>query len=547
MLILSDADGHGLYLHKLGKRVLKPARNGHCRAEVNVIVGKLLGGKLRRGVDGRARLVDDGIALAAVQLVEHLDGHLLRLAGGGAVADGNVLHTVFFDKRGEDAYRLRLLSCREGGVDNGGVEHLAGRVHDGDLAAVAVARVKPHRDLAPDRRLHQKRLEIQGEVFDRALAGGVGEGCSRLAFHGRADEPVKRVVRRGADKGHCAAAGDDHGAAKLSQGKLTVKLDADAKKALLLAAVYGKYLMPLNFGDRLGKVVIQTVDGVFLPRRLRADGGTGKDILAQVFSDVRIVGDHLGNDVGRAGERILDGVYALFLVDVPKGKLFRFRQVAPLREKLKRKRLKPFLLCHCRPRAALLLIRAVEVLKHGERFSGVYRVCQLLRQLPLLLNGFLDDVAPLLKIAQVLKPLGKCSQSCIVHRAVQLLAVAGDKGDGVSLVKKIDYVINMFRRAFKLAGEDLTDGFQSFYNSPYYNLLYYFITRPPLLQVKRNAGALLNNSSRKMVFRLEAYTVLSFFVSLFYRVQFDIGTYAEVCNAEPPILIHREYVPLNHA
>ena len=43
-------------------------------------------------------------------------------------------------------------------IDHGGIEHLTCAVHDGDLAAHAVTGIKAHRDLALDRRLHQKRL-----------------------------------------------------------------------------------------------------------------------------------------------------------------------------------------------------------------------------------------------------------------------------------------------------------------------------------------------------------------------------------------------------
>ena len=95
---------------------------------------------------------------ALVHLTDELDGHLFGLAAGRAVADGDVLHTVLFDERCQRGDGFIFLPLAVGWVDHGGIEHLACAVHDGDLAAHAVTGIKAHRDLALDRRLHQKRL-----------------------------------------------------------------------------------------------------------------------------------------------------------------------------------------------------------------------------------------------------------------------------------------------------------------------------------------------------------------------------------------------------
>ena len=73
---------------------------------------------------------------------------------------------------------------------------------------------------------------------------------------------------------------------------------------------------------------------------------------------------------------------------------------------------------------------------------------------------------------------------------MQLLTVASDKGDGVSLVKKIDYVINMLRRASKLAGKNLTDRFQGVYNTPYYIFILLFYHANAVTASETKAGVL---------------------------------------------------------
>ncbi len=71
----------------------------------------------------------------------------------------------------------------------------------------------------------------------------------------------------------------------------------------------------------------------------------------------------------------------------------------------------------------------------------------------------LHRVAPLLKPAQILKALGESAQGRVIHRAVQLLTVAGDERDGVSLVDELDDIINMVLFAAKLAGKNLAYAF----------------------------------------------------------------------------------------
>ena len=99
VLILPHADGLGVDLHQLRQRILQPPRDGNSAAQVHVVVGELLCGELAGGVDRRARLVDDHVVTARRRAdAEHLSGHLLRLAGGCAVADGDVLNAVLADE-----------------------------------------------------------------------------------------------------------------------------------------------------------------------------------------------------------------------------------------------------------------------------------------------------------------------------------------------------------------------------------------------------------------------------------------------------------------
>ena len=184
-----------------------------------------------------------------------------------------------------------------GGVDHGGIEHLTRAVHDRDLAAHAVAGIKPHRDLALDRRLHQKGLQIQRKLTDSALVCPFCERSAHLALERGVDETVVGVLGGGFDEIHGGRAGLHHGAAQQRQRLLAVEQDGRAEHFLLFAAVDGKDLVALQAGERLLEIVVQAVDTVLLRRGERAQRPALFQHLAQRAANGGIVADPLGNDV----------------------------------------------------------------------------------------------------------------------------------------------------------------------------------------------------------------------------------------------------------
>ena len=88
----------------------------------------------------------------------------------------------------------------------------------------------------------------------------------------------------------------------------------------------------------------------------------------------------------------------------------------------------------------------------GERRGLVDRGGQLVRQLALRLDRGLDFVTPGLQIFEVLQARLECAERRVVHRAVRLLAVAGDEGNGVALVQQGDDILNIGLRLIQLGG-----------------------------------------------------------------------------------------------
>ena len=90
-----------------------------------------------------------------------------------------------------------------------------------------------------------------------------------------------------------------------------------------------------------------------------------------------------------------------------------------------------------------MLVGAVEVFDLGERFGAVDGGGELVCKLALLVDGLFHRFAALFKTAEVLEPLFERAQRGVVHCTVELLAVAGDKGDGVALVEQMHDVFNV--------------------------------------------------------------------------------------------------------
>ena len=193
VLILADANRFRIDLDKLRQRILKPPRDRHGAAQGHVVFGKLLGPELRRRIDGRAGLVDHHIGKATVKLADQFGREQLAFLGGRPVADGEHLDPVLFDERAEHALCFCHLVLRRGGIDDRGIEHLTGRVDDGDFAAGSVGRVDGQHRLAFDGRLHQQRFEVDAKIFDRLFVGSVGQLCAQLAFKRRVDQALIRV------------------------------------------------------------------------------------------------------------------------------------------------------------------------------------------------------------------------------------------------------------------------------------------------------------------------------------------------------------------
>lgn len=174
---------------------------------------------------------------------------------------------------------------------------------------------------------------------------------------------------------------------------------------------------------------------------------------AQVGDVLGIFGHRLGHDVGGAGERLFGRVEAGLLVDVVRGGVERAALGRGLHDDHVGERLQAGLACLLRAGHALFAVGLVEVLDTLELCGLANLLLELGREFALGADEQNDVLFALLKITQVGQALVERAQGDIVHAARGFLAVARDKGNGVSLVDELDGRLDVGGLKVELARE----------------------------------------------------------------------------------------------
>ena len=98
VLILTDAYGFRVYLHKLRKRVLKSSRYGYRASLSYVKVREFLGSKLRRGIYARSGFGDYDILCLAAHFTQKIRYEHIALSRRSSVSDSDHVNRILFDK-----------------------------------------------------------------------------------------------------------------------------------------------------------------------------------------------------------------------------------------------------------------------------------------------------------------------------------------------------------------------------------------------------------------------------------------------------------------
>ncbi len=249
--------------------------------------------------------------------------------------------------------------------------------------------------------------------------------------------------------------------------RFPVQLHADFQLLLLFSPVDGQHLMVLKPGEGLGKVVVQPVDRVLLRGGAAAEEPAVPQKRPQLSAQVRIIGDLLSHNVRRAGQRVRRRLHALVRVQIAGRLLQRVRTVRLLGEQPLRQRRQTLLPGRGCAGAALLLIGAVQVLHLGQGRGSVNGPGQLLCKPPLLTDGFFHRLPAVPQSPQIDQPLLQHPKGGVIHGSVKLLAVTGNKGDGIPLIQQPHHIFHMLRLLLQFLRQLFNDRLHRTSSFPY--------------------------------------------------------------------------------
>ena len=400
MLILAHTNGFGIDFYQFCQRVLKTPGDGHGGAEVHVIFRELRSRQGGGGVDGSACLVDNHIPDIG-ESGQHLCRHGLGFPGCGAVADGNVPHTMLADQGGKRINGLLLFLLTESGVDHRRVQHFAGGVHHCYLAAVAVSGVQSHGDKALYRGLHQQRAQIQGEIVDGSGVGPIGQVAADFPLNGGEDQPLVGILRGGPDKGGHLLSGFQRCPADQCGAFISRKGNYWFQDALLFTPVDGQNLVVHQPGNGLAEIIVQLVDALLVGILCCFADQTAPahHQIPEGLADLGIVGQVLGDDVVGPLQGLFHSAHALFRVQESlsqNGGVLPVLGVNGLGQ-----RFQALFPSHRAPGSTLLLIRAIQVFHFRHGRGGINGLSKFWGELALIFNGIFHFLPALLQIPQV--------------------------------------------------------------------------------------------------------------------------------------------------
>ena len=185
MLVLTDPDGFGVDLDKLGEGVLYAAGDRYSAADDDIVFGQFLLGQRRSRVYGGTGFVgDDVVDIVECVFADEFRGELLGFIGGCTIADGNQCDVMLADggEHGLGCGGLGAVALRN--LQDTVVEYLSCRIDNSHLAAVAVAGVEAHDRVTGERCLQQELAQVRTEYFDGLGFGSFCELAADFAFEG---------------------------------------------------------------------------------------------------------------------------------------------------------------------------------------------------------------------------------------------------------------------------------------------------------------------------------------------------------------------------
>ena len=289
-------------------------------------------------------------------------------------------------------------------------------------------------------------LEVIRKQHDCALARAVKQVVADFTLHGGGNQALVTVGHGGCHVFLCRALPRFyHQVEQVIQHNIRGHGQRNFEKALFLAPVDGKHAVPGDLIDPLTVIIVLRVDRILVLCLFGFHTPVAEGEGPHGFAIFRIVGYILGDDIHRPGKRFLCRFHAFFFINVGCRLLVQRGGIGFfLCQEQFGKRGKPLFSCH---RCACFAVRAegaVNIVHLRDGGGGVNGSGNFVGQFFLRGNQPLDLLFARLDIAQIFQPLLQFAKHRVVQRPGDLLAVTGDKRDGVSLINQRHGLFDLF-------------------------------------------------------------------------------------------------------
>ena len=151
---------------------------------------------------------------------------------------------------------------------------------------------------------------------------------------------------------------------------------------------------------------------------------------------IRIIGDHLGNNILCSLQCFLRSLYFFFFGNIL-GRLVKHRFCCLLAQNVFCQRFQPLLLCNTGTGLSLGSIGSVQILYHYQRLSCQNLLLQLVSKLSLFFDALQHLLLFIFQTSQIGQSLIEITQLLVVQRSGDLLTITGDERDGISLIDQL--------------------------------------------------------------------------------------------------------------
>ena len=442
VLVLAHTNRLRIDLHQFGQRVLQAAANGDGATSRHIFLREFLDSDHACAVHRSTCFRnDDARRNLALELGGHFGAEGIRFAASSTVTDSNQINLVLVDEAHQVHSGTGLVVPRFMRLNNAVIHELAVFVEHGHLATCTETRVEGEHGLVAGRCGEQDVLQVLAEHLEGFFFGSVLEHQAHFAFHARLEQAFPGILAHGFQVRSPGGVALDNLLLEVADHFFVRHFDRKAENLFLFATAKCEHTVARNLGH-LFAVVVVILELGFLTFEILLDLGNHDaslfHLVTQVLTEFGIVGHFFGQNVGGTLEGGLRVGKALFFGQVNQSNLLGRVAGFFLSPHQAGQGFQAQFLCDGGASALLGLVWGVNIFEEGLVLTGFDLCLEFGSQLALFFDALEHSFFAIHKFLQVVAAVADVAQLDFVQRARLVLTVAGDKGDGTTLVHQFE-------------------------------------------------------------------------------------------------------------